>query len=415
MAERRMLKGDAAVAHAALATQPHVVSAYPITPQTGVVETLSEMAADGDLDGEFLKVDSEFNAASSCLGASAAGARAFSATCSQGLKLMSEPLFTASGMRLPLVMAVANRSLSAPISIWNDHTDAFAERDGGMIQFFAVDVQEAVDNLLMAYRVAETPEISLPALANFDGFILTHVKEPVSIPDEGAVAEYLPEREPHATLDPSAPKTMGAVARPEHWTETRYQVHDAMMRSKDVIAAATEAFADQFGREYGLEYGGMLETKGDPDADLALIGLGSIAGTIEHVIEQHPDPVKLVRPRVIRPFPTEELRDALSGVEAVGVLQKEMSPGYQGSFLGELKSALYGSDTTPAVRGYVLGLAGRDVPTEDIEAIIDDVARTAEAGHPPSFHDEETWPQLRRDILPDRQEPDRQLAEVKRT
>lgn len=399
MGAQEMLKGDAAVARAVLSTQPDVVSAYPITPQTGIVERLSEMAADGELLGEFLKVDSEFNAASSCIGASAAGARVFSATCSQGLKLMSEPLFTASGMRLPLVMAVANRSLSAPISIWNDHTDAFAERDGGLIQFFATDVQEAVDNLLIAYRVAEDPDISLPVLANLDGFILTHVKEPVTVPSRADVTGYLPDRTPHATLDPSNPKTMGPVARPEHWTETRYAVHDAMARSKEKIAEATEAFADQFGRSYGLEYGGLVETLGPSDAELALVGLGSITGTIQHVIEQRSEPVKLVRPRVIRPFPAEALRDALAGTEAVGVLQKEVSPGYQGSFVGELKSALYASDVHPVVKSYVVGLGGRDVPTDDVGEILADVKAAAENGHPDAFAAEESWPQLKTEFL----------------
>lgn len=399
MDDRTMLKGEAAVAHGVLATQPDVISAYPITPQTGIVETLSQFHADGKVEGEFLKVDSEFNAASSCIGASAAGARVFSATCSQGLKLMSEPLFTAAGMRLPLVMAVANRSLSAPISIWNDHTDAFAERDGGMIQFFAKDVQEAVDSIFMAYRVAEHPDISLPALANLDGFILTHVKEPVSIPDEAAVSRYLPPREPHATLDPSNPKTMGPVGRPDHWTEARYAVQEAMLRSREVIKEATEAFADQFGRAYGLEHDGMLEIHGPPDAELALVGLGSIAGTIQHVIDRHPADVKLVRPRVLRPFPAEYLRDALEGVEAVGVIQKENSAGYQGSFAGELKSALYHSDVHPIVRSYVVGMAGRDVPHDDIEAIIEEVAGSATEGPPARFIDEERWPQLNSDML----------------
>ena len=399
MGDRTMLKGDRAVAAGVRSTQPDVVSAYPITPQTGIVETLSEMHADGQLDGEFLKVDSEFNAASSCIGASAAGARVFSATCSQGLKLMSEPLFTAAGMRLPVVMAVANRSLSAPISIWNDHTDAFAERDGGMIQFFAKDVQEAVDTVFVAYRVAEDPTISLPALVNLDGFILTHVKEPVDVPDEPAVSTYLPDREPFATLDPSDPTTMGGVGRPEHWTEARYAVQEAMLRSREVIAEATEAFGDQFGREYGLEYDGMLETIGPADADLALVCLGSLSGTVEHVISDHPADVKLVRPRVIRPFPAEQLRDALAGVEAVSVMQKENSPGYQGSLASELKSALYGSDTQPAVRSYVLGLAGRDVSHDDVEAVIEETADAADEGHPRRFLAEERWPQLKGDLL----------------
>lgn len=393
-----MLKGSDAVAAAALATQPDVVSAYPITPQSGIVERLSELAADGHLQGEFLKVDSEYNAASSCIGASSAGARVFSATCSQGLKLMSEPLFTAAGMRLPVVMAVANRSLSSPLSIWNDHTDAFAERDGGMIQFFAEDVQEAVDNQLIAYRVAEHPDISLPALTNLDGFILTHVKEPVDIPDEVAVSEYLPRREPHATLDPRDPKTMGAFARPEHWTETRYAVHEAMLRSREVITEATEEFADQFGRSYGLEYDGMLETYGPADAEVALLGLGSIGGTIRTVIDQG-TPIKLVKPRILRPFPVEQLRDALDGVDAVGVLQKENSPGFQGSLATELKSALYASDVSPVVRSYILGLGGRDITTEEIERIVEEVESASNAGTVDPFIEEERWPQLDSDLF----------------
>ena len=401
MAEQTMLKGDRAVAHSVLSTQPDVVSAYPITPQTGIVEKLSQMKADGDLRGEYLKVDSEFNAASSCIGASAAGARVFSATSSQGLKLMSEPLFTASGMRLPLVLAVANRSLSGPLSIWNDHTDAFAERDGGMIQFFAEDVQEAVDNILMAYRVAEDPEISLPALANLDGYILTHVKEPVEIPTEEETNQFLPKRDPHATLDPKDPKTMGAFARPEHWTETRYAVHEAMLRSKDTIGDAVEEFADQFGREYGLEYGGHLQTYGPDDAEVAILGLGSLVGTMRDVVADHDASVKIVKPRVIRPYPAEALREALAGVEAVGVLTKEVSPGHQGTLASELKSAMYGSGHNPTIRSYVLGLAGRDVTKDEIGDIVDEVVDATRSGPTGTFTSEEDWPQLNRDILPE--------------
>ncbi|MFB6132008.1 MAG: pyruvate ferredoxin oxidoreductase [Halanaeroarchaeum sp.] len=400
MAEQTMLKGDRAVAHAVLSTQPDVVSAYPITPQTGIVEKLSEMKANGDLEGEYLKVDSEFNAASSCIGASGAGARVFSATSSQGLKLMSEPLMTASGMRLPLVLAVANRSLSGPLSIWNDHTDAFAERDGGLIQFFAEDVQEAVDNILMAYRVAEDPEISLPALANLDGYILTHVKEPVDIPTEAETNEFLPQREPYATLDPKDPKTMGAYARPEHWTETRYAVHEALLRSKDAIGEVVEEFADQFGREYGLEHGGLVQTYGPDDAEVALLGLGSIVGTMRDVIEEQSASVKVVKPRVIRPYPAEALREVLAGVEGVGVLTKEVSPGHQSTLASELKSAMYGSGHNPAITSHVLGLAGRDVTKEEIADIVDEVRDAVASGPGGRFVAEEDWPQLKRDILP---------------
>jgi pyruvate ferredoxin oxidoreductase alpha subunit len=404
MAEMQMLKGDKAVAHGVASIQPDVVSAYPITPQTGIVERVSQFKADGELDGEFLRVDSEFNACSTALGAAAAGARAFSATSSQGLKLMSEPLFTASGMRLPLVMAVANRSLSAPLSIWGDHTDTFAERDGGMIQIYGEDVQEAVDNLLMAYKVAEDPDISLPALSTMDGFILTHVKEPVEIYSEADVAAFLPDREPNFTLDPSDPKTMGAYARPEHWTETRYAVQEAMLRSKDTIDAVVHEFAEQFGREYGLDYRGLIDVYGPEDADVAIITLGSLVGTVKDVLDEYEErgeSVKLVKIRVYRPFPIDELRAALRGVDAAAVLEKDVSLGYQGGLVTDLKAALYNTDVRPDIRSFIVGLAGRDIQRREIREVIAEMQRLAAdpVSGTVAFEDEESWPQVREDIL----------------
>jgi pyruvate ferredoxin oxidoreductase alpha subunit len=391
-----VLKGTSAVARGVKAIDPDVVSAYPITPQTGVVETISEMVADGEMDGEFIKVDSEFNAASTCIGASAAGARVFSATSSQGLKLMSEPLFTASGMRLPIVMAVANRSLSAPLSIWADHTDSFAERDGGMIQFYAEDVQEAVDHVLLSYKVAET--VQLPAISTFDGFILTHVQEPVDIPGDEETAEFLPPREPEYTLDPSDPKTLGAYARPEHWMETRYEVHRAHKATPPVIEAAVEEFADVFGRDY-TEYGGLIDTYRADDADHVLLALGSIAGTIREVVDEYRadgEAVGMVRPRVFRPFPAEALRDALAGKDAVGILTKEVSPGHESALAGEVKSALYSASDRPAVRDFIIGLAGRDVTKDEIAEMIE---VTKDTEREMDFEAEESWPQIREDIV----------------
>ena len=404
MSEQQMLKGDKAVAHGVKSIQPDVVSAYPITPQTGMVERVSQFKADGELDGEFLRVDSEFNACSTALGALAAGARAFSATSSQGLKLMSEPLFTASGMRLPLVMAVANRSLSAPLSIWADHTDTFAERDGGMIQIYAEDVQEAVDNLLMAYKVAEDPDISLPALSTMDGFILTHVKEPVEIYSEEEVAEFLPKREPNFTLDPSDPVTMGAYARPEHWTETRYAVQDAMFQSKDKIDEVVHEFADRFGREYGLEHRGLIDVYGPEDADVALITLGSLVGTAKDVVDQYEqrgESVKLIKLRVYRPFPVDELREALADVEAAAVLEKDVSLGFQGGLVTDLKSALYNAASRPQIRSFIVGLAGRDIRRQEIAEIVDEMQGLVEdpVSGAVAFQQEESWPQLRPDLL----------------
>ncbi len=399
------MSGYDAVAHAVKAANPDVISAYPITPQTDIVEELSQFAADDEITSEFIKVDSEFNACSTCIGASAAGARVFSATCSQGLKLMSEPLFSAAGMRLPLVMAVANRSLSAPLSIWADHTDTFAERDGGMIQFYAEDVQEAMDNILMAYRVAEDNDILLPALSCLDGFILTHVQEPVELHDEERVQEFLPERVPEFTLDPSDPITMGAYARPEHWTETRYVIHQASLRSKGKIAEAVQDFADIFGREYGLEHDGLLETYRAEDAEIILIALGSVCGTIRYVIDEYREKgekVGLVRPRVYRPFPTEQLRGVLKEASAIAVLEKDISVGHQGGLAIDLKSALYSTEIRAPVHDYIVGMAGRDVSKSHIRNIIEKTKESAgDEAQSMMLDEEESWEPLYTEYLPE--------------
>lgn len=398
-----MLTGYDAVAEAVKVCDPDVISAYPITPQTDIVERLSEMVADGELRSEFIKVDSEFNAASTCIGASAAGARVFSATCSQGLKLMSEVMFSASGMRLPLVLAVANRSLSAPLSIWGDHTDTFAERDGGMIQFYAEDVQEAMDNVLMAYKVAEDQKVSLPALSCLDGFILTHVQEPVELYDEEKVERFLPDRVPNYTLDPSDPVTMGAYARPEHWTETRYMVHKAQMKAKDKISDAVEDFADIFGREYGLENDGLVETYRAEDAEIILMALGSVCGTIRYIVDEYREKgerVGLVRPRIYRPFPVRELGEVLKGAEAVAVLEKDVSIGYQGGLAIDTKSALYSTNVRIPILDFIVGLAGRDVTRDNIRKIVEKT-KTLKGKEPDEigFEGEEHWEPLRTEIL----------------
>lgn len=400
-----VMAGYEAVAEAVKACDPDVISAYPITPQTDIVEDLSQMVADGDLTSEFIKVDSEFNAASTCIGASAAGARVFSATNSQGLKLMSEVVFSASGMRLPLVLAIANRSLSAPLSIWADHTDTFAERDGGMIQFYAEDVQEAMDNIPIAYKVAEDQEISLPALSCLDGFILTHVQEPVNPIEREKVKEFLPEREPIYTLDPSNPTTMGAYARPEHWTETRYMVHKAQLKAKEKIGEAVREFADVFGREYGLEYDGMLETYRTDDADVILIALGSVCGTIRDVVDEYREngeKIGLVKLRVYRPFPVDYLRDVVKDAEAIAVLERDVSLGYQGGLAIDMKSALYSTNIRTPILNFIIGLAGRDVTKENLRNIIEKT-KTVQDKDPSEikFKDEEHWEPLRTELLPE--------------
>ncbi len=399
----KIMTGYEAVAEAVKACNPDVIPAYPITPQTDIVERISEMVADGELTSEYVRVDSEFNAASTAIGASAAGARTFTATCSQGLKLMSEPLFSAAGMRLPLVLAIANRSLSAPLSIWGDHTDTFAERDGGMIQFYAEDLQEAMDNIAIAYRVAEDKDISLPALSCLDGFILTHVQEEVDPFTQKEIEEFLPERDPVNTLDPSDPTTMGAYARPEHWTETRYVVHRAVKRSKEKIGKAVEEFADIFDREYGLEYNGLVETYRADDAEVLIVALGSVCGTTRYVVDEYRDmgeKVGMVRPRVYRPFPEKELARALEGAESIAVMEKDISLGYQGGLAIDIKSMLYSNGSKIPVLNYIVGLAGRDVSKENIRNVVEG-AKEVKGKDPTDldFDDEERWEPLRKELI----------------
>lgn len=400
----QIMAGHRAVAEAVKACYPDVISAYPITPQTEIVMDLSQMVADGELDSEFINVDSEFSAASVCVGASAAGARIFSASNSQGLKLMSEVLYSASGMRLPLVLAIANRSLSAPLSIWCDHTDTFAERDSGVIQFYAEDVQEAMDNVLMAYKVAEDRDISLPAFSCLDGFILTHVHEPVELYDEENVKRFLPPRDPIFTLDPSNPVTMGAYARPSEWTEAKYMIHDAQMKAKGKIAEAVKDFADIFERKYGLGYGGMIDTYMAEDADILLLAPGSVCGTIKCVIDEYRkkgEKVGLVKLRVYRPFPVERLRKVFEGAKAVAVVEKDVSPGYQGGLAIDTKASLYSTEIRIPILDFIVGLGGRNVSRQDIRVVVEKAKRAAEKRtHVMKFEDEETWEQLRTEILP---------------
>lgn len=398
-----MLTGYDAIAKAVKACDPDVIPAYPITPQTDIVQKLSKMVADGELTSEYVRVDSEFNAASTAIGASAAGARVFTATCSQGLKLMSEPLFSAAGMRLPLVLAIANRSLSAPLSIWCDHTDTFAERDGGMLQFYAEDVQEAADNIAIAYRVAEDQDIRLPVLSCMDGFILTHVQEKVDIFTEEEIKEFLPENKPAHTLDPSDPTTMGAYARPEHWTETKYVAHKAQLRAKEKIGEAVKEFADIFGREYGLDHNGLIETYRADDADVVLVALGSMCGTIKIIVDEYREKgekVGLVRPRVYRPFPAEELEKALSGAKAIAVLERDVSSGYQGGLAIDIKSTLYSSNIRTPLLNFITGLAGRDVSKDVLRKIVERTKKIQDKKPEDiGFEEEEIWIPLKTELL----------------
>ncbi len=370
MPHRDVMHGSRAVAEAVRLCDVKVVAAYPITPQTHIVEDIAEMVANGELDAEYIMVESEHSAMSACIGASATGARSFTATASQGLALMHEVLWIASGLRLPIVMVNANRALSAPINIWNDQSDSIAERDSGWIQIYVETAQEALDSVIQAYRIAEDAEVLLPAMVCMDGFVLTHTVEPVEVPDREQVREYLPElRMPH-TLDPENPVTMGSLGDPNYYMECRKQQELAMERALEVARRADEEFRRVFGRGYGV-----VEEYNMEDAEVVLVTMGSVAGTIKDTIDMLGDEsVGLLRLRLFRPFPKEAVRRALANAKVVNVIEKDVSIGMgEGALMTELKSVLYGSDIK--VLGTVAGLGGRDITTEHIRQAVERAQR----------------------------------------
>ncbi|MGB8657894.1 MAG: transketolase C-terminal domain-containing protein [Candidatus Zixiibacteriota bacterium] len=362
---KKVIEGSRAVAEAVKVCRPHVISAYPITPQTHIVENLSQMVADGELKSEFINVESEFAAASVILGASATGARAYSTTTSQGLLLMTEVLFNIAGLRLPLSITCANRSVSAPINIWNDHQDAMTIRDSGWIQLYAEDCQESADMQLQAYRIGENPEISLPVMVNMDGFILTHAFEPVELIDQQAADEFLPPYRPKTYLTTKNPVTFGILAEPQFYMETRYRLQQAIEASKQVI----EDVANQFNQKFGRYAGGLVDKYRLEGAKTALVGMGSVVGTMREAVDQLREKgqsVGLLKVRAFRPFPKEAIYDALKDVDTVIVMEKAISLGLGGILLNEMKTAFYGKKNQPRMCGFIVGLGGRDIPNQSI-------------------------------------------------
>jgi len=360
-------EGSFAVAEAVRLCRPQVVSAYPITPQTHIVEALADMVANCKLDAEYITVENELSALSACVGASAAGSRVYSATTSQGLALMFEVCFNAAGMRLPIVMTIANRALGAPLSIWNDQQDSISLRDSGWLQFYAEDNQEATDLHFLAYRVAEDHSVLLPALVCFDGFILSHTYEPVEMLSQEDADKFLPKFTPYQRLDAADPISFGMYATPDYYHEFRYEIDNAAKRAKEVIRKAGKEFETMFGRDYSA----MVEGYRLEDAETAIVAMGSICGTIKDAIDEmraEGKKVGLLKIRVFRPFPTDEIAQALAKVKRIAVLDKNISLGAKGAVALEIRDALYGSGIP--VKGYILGLGGRDVRKKDIKEIV---------------------------------------------
>jgi len=377
---RKMIEGSRAVAEAVGLCRPDVISAYPITPQTHIVEELSQMVADGDVDAEYVRVESEHSAASVCLGAVAAGSRAYSATTSQGLMLMAEVLYNIAGMRLPLVITGVNRALSAPLSIWNDHQDTLALRDTGWLQLYAENSQEVLDMHIQAYKIAEDDRVLLPLMIGMDGYVLTHTYESVDVPTQEEVDAFLPRYDPLYKLDPEDPYTLGAFADPSLYQEMRYEIQRDALGSKEVVKEVARDFQAAFGRWMG----DVVEPYMCDDAETIYIGLGTVVGTLKDWVDvrrEQGDKVGALKLRCFRPFPNDELREALGNAKQVVVIEKAVSVGGYGIAAAEVRGALYGQPKTPPVVCAMTGLGGRDVTYE----VLDEIQKRTEAGETDFF------------------------------
>lgn len=365
---KKVLIGNHAVSWGVRLSRAEVISAYPITPQTQIVEELSEMCAAGDLAARFIKVESEHSAMAACIGAAAAGARAFTATSSQGLALMHELLHWAALGRLPIVMAEINRALAPGWSIWTDQNDSLAQRDTGWIQLYCETGQEVLDTTIQAFRLAEA--VDLPVMLILDAFYLSHTSEPVEIPDQETVDAFLPARRAPLRLDPDDPRSFGGLTRPDVYMEMRWHQQEAMDRARIEAARVDREWERLTGRGYPA-----IETWRAEGAETLLVTSGTITGTARHVVNELRDrgePVGLVKVRMFRPFPTQELRDALTPARRVAVVDRNISPGHGGIFAEEIRSALYDLEPRkrPSLYGYIVGLGGRDVTPDTIREIV---------------------------------------------
>lgn len=377
--KRHGVEVSIALADAVKLCDADVIAAYPITPQTHIVEHLAELVAEGELDAEYIPVESEHSALSACLGSAAAGARTFTATAGQGLELMHEVLYVASGMRLPIVMAVANRALSAPLSVWGDHSDAMAVRDTGWIQIFTENGQEVVDQIICAFKIAEHHKVLLPVMVHLDGFNLSHVIEPIEMPDQQDVCSFAPHKRSPLTLHPNHPVAMGDFAPPVVFTEAKWAQEQAMLSVKPTIIEVWDEFARKFGRAYK-----PVECYKCDGAKSLLFTMGSFSETAMTAVDklrQAGVDIGLVRLRLWRPFPFEEFRAAVKDAETLLVLDRCISSGGPGGpVASELKSALYNLDKKPKVVSFVGGLGGRDITVAGFEKIIVDGLELAEKG-----------------------------------
>ena len=385
MAHRVGMEVSIAVSHAVQMSRAEAIAAYPITPQTHIVEHLSTMVDNGDLDAEFVNVESEHSAMSTCIGMSATGARTYTATSSQGLALMNEILFIVSALRLPIVMTVANRALSGPLSIWNDHGDIMAARDIGWVQIFVENGQEAFDHSVMAFKIAENHNVLLPTIINLDGFILSHVVEAMEFPEQEMVDKFLPTYHPMFSLDPKNPVTMGAFAMPEVYTEVKMGHQMALTGAYEHILKVWKEWGDLTGRHYK-----PVEKYKTDGAKILLLTMGCLSEVAEVAVDEMRDAgleVGLLKLRMWRPFPFADLRNAVGGAKHLIVIDRALSLGGAAPpVLAEVRSAFYAMRGRPQTSSFVIGLGGRDVAPGDFKKIVAQAQEEAQQKPTEEYH-----------------------------
>ncbi|MEM2466684.1 MAG: transketolase C-terminal domain-containing protein [Candidatus Bathyarchaeia archaeon] len=361
-------------------SEVNVVAAYPISPQTTIIEYIVEYIANGQLKAQFIQTESEFSAMAACIGASAVGARTFTATCSQGLALMHELNYVAAGLRLPIVMAVTNRRLSQPLGMWCDHSDAMGERDSGWLQIYVESCQEALDTIIQAYKIAENKEVLMPVMVCLDGFILSHTCEVVVVPEFQVVREFLPPYEPdpkhHTLLSLDAPMAAGGGCPPAYAMEFDYKKFEAHEKAKEVIRKVDDEFANIFGRRYGL-----VEAYRCEDAEIILISMGTIVSTAKEVVDRLRDKgwlVGVLKIRSYRPFPKEDILKFTSNAKVVAVVNRAISYGVGAPLFSDVAATLYNASHKPLLLNFIAGIGGRDVTPKDITAIFESARKAVE-------------------------------------
>ena len=360
--------GNHIAGYACKAARAEVVAAYPITPQSPVVEQIAEFVEKKEMDAEYIAVESEHSAMAALVGASLGGVRTFTATSAQGLALMHEMLHWASGARLPIVMAVVNRAMGPPWTIWSDLTDSISQRDTGWIQIYCASNQEIFDTIIQAYKLCEDKRVLLPAMVCFEGFILSHTSMPVKIPDQKDIDAFLPPYKPEIMVDVDKPFTQGAIVSPDYYMEFRYLIQEAMDNAKALIPQIDKEYA----RKFGFQHGSFIEPYRCEDANLILLSMGTIGSEAKIAIDNlRKRGIKIgsARLRVFRPFPVEEIRKLAKNTQMISVIDRQISFGIEGALFSEVKASLYGEKDQPLTAGFIAGLGGRDVTFHDIEKI----------------------------------------------